>query len=180
MKKLIQTSLLILFATCASHAASLSFSLDPSTFSPTVGQSFSIDLRVSGNTDQTEYIGFGLNYLISNDKIALFAAVPDASFGSDLGLGNPFLAAIAFPGVTSETFTLARFTVNAITVGSVTFSVTSDLSDLNQGLLPIDGPSVNLSTSVTIDVQPGSAVPEPSTFALSAAALCLGLYLLRR
>lgn len=180
MKKIILASLLTLFAASASQAALVVSALAPSTFMPTAGQSFFIDLQVSGNTDQTEYLGFGLNYLISTAGISLLSALPDASFGSDLGLGNPLLSAVVFPGVTAGNFTLARFTFTANTVGPVTFSVSSDINDLNQGLFPLQGPSVDLSAAVVIDVQPGSAVPEPSTFAGSAAALCLGLYLLRR
>jgi hypothetical protein len=179
MKKLIQASFLTLFATCASHAALL-FELAPSTSAPTVGQVFSIDLRVSGNTTATQYLGFGLSYLFSNPGISLISASPGVDFEVVPDQVAPLFSAVSFPGVTAENFTLAQFSLTADAVGPVTFSVSSDPTDLAQGLLPFEGLIVDLSAAVTIDVQPGSEIPEPSTFAGSAAALCLGLYLLRR
>ncbi len=128
---------LILAATSVAASAG-TISLVPSTANPFAGDTFTIDLKVTGNTD--EILGFGLNYNVNNSNITVTGATPDSFFGADLGLDDPALSVFTFPGNTESTVTLATFTFTANTVGSALFSITNNLSDANQGLFTLASP----------------------------------------
>ncbi len=154
------------------HLDASVLTLVPSSATPMAGQTFTIDFQVTGNTD--EILGFGLDYSVSTPSIVFQGFTIDPFFGADLGLGEPQISAITFPGATAPSVSLVSFSFLASAVGPSVFQVTSDLNDPNQGLFLLEGPAVDLGQQVTINVQ--SAVPEPGTFSL--AGLVGGLFLI--
>ena len=140
--------------------------LTPSTLTPGVGSLFTINLSVTGNTD--ELLGFGFNQSISTAAFLLQTISINPFFGPDLGLGNPQVSAFTFPGSTASTVNLVMFTFLAQQVGSGIFTVAADLTDPNQGLFFLNDPAGALDGYVTINVQP---VPEPALGGLVALAL---------
>jgi len=173
-----------LLATCFLTATITSASagtivLTNSSPNPYVGSTFTISLNVAGNLITDEIIGFGLNYSVNNGNILFQSFAINPLFGADLGLAPATLvAAVNFPGSTAPTVNLVDFTFLASSVGSSTFSVTSNPSvDLNQGLFVLGELNARtIAQQLQVDVQ---AVPEPSTFALVALAAG-GMWMARR
>jgi hypothetical protein len=155
----------------AFHLDASVLTLVPSSATPIAGQTFTIDFEVTGNTD--EILGFGLDYSASTPSIVFQGFTINPFFGGDLGLGDPQISAITFPGATASSVNLVSFSFLASAAGQSVFQVTSDLNDPNQGLFLLNGPPVDLDQQVTIRVQ--SSVPEPGT--LSLAGLAAGLFL---
>ncbi len=148
--------------------------LVPSNATPFVGDPLTINLIVTGNTD--ELLGFGLDHSVSTAAIAFQSFAIDPFFGADLGLQpDTLVSAFAFPGNTNSSVTLVSFTFLASSVGTSVFSVTSDLLDPNEGLFALDLAVIDLDTQVTIDVLAAPGVPEPGTFGLGAGA-AVGLF----
>lgn len=170
-----------LFAIAALLCVSLNVSagviaLTPSNATPTVGDTFTVQLAVTGNTD--EILGFGLDYSITGAAITLQGFTINPFFGADLGLTNTQIAAITFPGDTSGTVNLVSFSFLAAAPGSATFSVSSILEDLNEGLFGLTDGQTDLSKQVTINV---SDTPEPATWLmLASGGLLLFVGRLRR
>ena len=165
----------LLFLIAALTAAAGTITLTPSTASPLVGSTFTITLSVTGNTD--EILGFGLDTSLSTAAISLQSLAIHPFFGADLGLQpTTQVSAFAFPGNADPTVTLVTFSFFANSVGSSVVRVISDLGDPNEGLFTLaSATGSDLSQQLTINVQPTSAVPEPSTFgfvALAAGGLC--------
>jgi hypothetical protein len=156
----------------AFHLNASVLTLLPSSATPMVGQTFTIDFEVTGNTN--EILGFGLDYSVSTPTIVFQGFTINPFFGPDLGLGEPQISAITFPGATASTVSLVSFSFLANAPGSSVFQVTSNLNDPNQGLFLLDGPTADLGQRVQIDVQ--AAVPEPGNFSL--AGLFGGLLLI--
>ena len=163
MKKLLWTAALASVSAWSAAAGVISLSTPDTT--PYVGQTFTVDLLVTGNAD--EILGFGLDYLTSTGTISLQNFTINPFFGADLGLVNTQIAAITFPGTTDAAVTLVSFQFLAQSSGVSVFSVSSDLNDPNEGLFTLNGSS-DLSQSLTIDVQ---AVPEPASIGLAGMAL---------
>lgn len=166
--------LAVLLAAAALTAPAATIQLNLSDPTPLVGQTFTADLVVVANTD--EVLGFGLNYSLDNGNVSVVSALPDSFFGDDLGLGDPALSAFTYPGNSGVTVRLATFTLLANTLGASTFSVTSNLADLNQGVFFFNEATLDLTGNVQINV----VTPEPSTFGLAALALAAAAALRRR
>ncbi|MCX6590226.1 MAG: PEP-CTERM sorting domain-containing protein [Acidobacteria bacterium] len=171
MKKLYLTLALATVSAFSSAAATISL-VTPDT-TPYVGQSFTIDLVVSGNVQ--EILGFGLDYLVSTSAISLQSYDINPFFGPDFGLPDTKIAVFTFPGNTDSTVTLVSFKFLAQSEGVSVFSVLSELNG-NEGLFTLTSTS-DLSKALTIDVQ---AVPEPASLGLAAAALTGLAFALRR
>lgn len=173
-----------LFAFCL-FAAGLPVSaatvvLTPSTLTPSAGSLFTVDVSVTGNTD--EILGFGFNPTSSiPDRAAYQSAVNNPFFGPDLGLGDPAIAGFTFPGSTGSTVPLVVLTFLAgPQTGAVTLGISTNLSDPNQGLFFLTDATLDITSGITVTVL--DAVPEPgslSTMVLGGAGL-LALLLRRR
>lgn len=166
------------WATMGLTLSAATISLVPSNATPSLGSTFTIDLVVTGNTD--EILGFGLDTSLSTSAIVLQSSAINPFFGPDLGLQpDTQLSAIVFPGNTSSTVTLVTFSFLANSAGSSLFQVISDPNDLNEGLFTLaSATGSDLSTGVTINVQ-NAQVPEPATFGLVALAAA-GILIARR
>jgi hypothetical protein len=174
MKSLLFAILFLAANAFAGPASSVS--LTPSNANPNIGDPFTIGLVVSGNTG--EILGFGLDYSVSTGAISFQGFTINPFFGADLGLGDPQISAITFPGDTNPSVTLVTFSFLAKSAGPAVFGVNSDLGDPNEGLFLLSGATADLSRQVTISVQ-GVATPEPDTLTLTAFAAGLFLALSR-
>jgi hypothetical protein len=170
----------LLMGVAGLNAAAGVISLNPSTLTPVVGQSFTIDLVLSSNVDTIT--GIGLNYSVSTAAIHSGSYTLNSGFDFDLSdpSGNPAVQALADAPFSGATLTLASFSFVANSVGQSVFSVTTDLSDLNQGLFELVGANftpttLDLTSQITINV----VTPEPATFGIGALALA-GLFLAAR
>jgi len=169
----------LLLALAGLNASAGVISLNPSTLTPGAGDTFTVDLVLSSNTD--EIVAFGFDYSVSSTAISLTAATVNPFFNDDSALfsGDPQIVGDQFPGDTDSSFTLVSFSFLANSAGPAVFSITSDLqNDPNDGLFSLNSPTADLSSQVTIDVT-NVVTPEPATFGIGAMALA-GLFLAAR
>jgi hypothetical protein len=170
----------VLLALAGLNASAGVISLNPSTLTPGVGDTFTVNLGLSSNTD--EIIAFGFDYSVSSSAISLTGATVNPFFSDDSALfsGDPQIVGDQFPGDTDSSFTLVSFTFQANSAGPAVFRITSDvLGDANEGLFSLTSPAADLTSQVTINVTPGAVTPEPATFGIGAMAVA-GLFLATR
>jgi hypothetical protein len=184
MKRKIWFLILIsMAAALPAQASTISLSL---TSPVTAGSTFNVLVQVndlfSGRPLDDTLLAYGFNVGVSNSSVFHYLGETPGPLFDDLKFsgGNPMVAGIATspfgvgPSDFSGPLTLATLHFSALTSGATSISVTSDKSDLNQGLVFFDLPygSINGAISVT-------AVPEPSTILLLAPVLGT-LFILRR
>lgn len=176
MKHSILATIFILASSFSAWAGTVQ--LIPSSTNIFAGDIFTVDLRVTGNTD--EIFGYGFTYNLSNSNVQVTSLAPNAFFGPDFGFLTPGLSVYtpSFTGLTASTVTLGTFSFIAPSAGLSLLTVLSDLSDFNQGLFVLSSPgALALGATLSINVQD---VPEPAAFGFSAMALAALLAVGRR
>ena len=161
----------LLLALAGLNASAGVISLNPSTLTPGVGDSFIVDLVLSSNTD--EIVAFGFDYSVSSPAITLTGATVNPFFNDDSAVfsGDPQIVGDQFPGDKDASLRLVTFTFQANSAGPAVFSIRSDLrNDPSDGLFSLNGSVADLTSQITINVT-GVVTPEPATFGIGAIAL---------
>jgi hypothetical protein len=130
------------------------------------GEQFTIDVVAHDVAAGDELLAFGfdLDYDPSwfGDGYTIAPAfTDDSSFFS-----NTDIAGSTSSGPSGDNILLASLFFTPSTAGTFNFGISSDPSDLNEGLFTLDYPRVDITTSVPVHV-----VPEPSTLLLLGSAL---------
>lgn len=156
--------------------------LVPSTLNPAVGETFTADVQVTrvfdGLSDE-ELILFGFDVGVENSEAFVYLGAAAGSLFLDAGLAGADVSGfpIAFslrPGDFTEPLVLATLTFQRLTSGASELAVFGD-PDTNpdHGLFYL-GNVLPIEALLVV-----SPVPEPSTFAMAAAAT-LALCVLRQ
>jgi len=178
----------------ASPATASTLSLDLSNPTPTVGDTFTIDVVVTGTFGGKlgdELFAFGFDLTNSDGTIASLLSVVVGPLFDDLsgtfastdvgGLVPAPPYSIIEGDIDSDPLLLATLTFSALQPGSVALGTWSDLSDANEGLmflhysnddLSYSYPKDDLSRSVEVTVQAAS-VPETFSFGLPLGLMAL-------
>lgn len=172
MKKIV---LALLAGLLSLPAMAGTLTLTPSVPVVNVGDTFTVEVRYEGNTN--EMTDFSL--LVLTNASALFVGATVDPFFDDLGRGpldNPVVG-IQFPGNTATDFALAVLSFEAIEAGLGEFTVSGEAGFLDGNF---DVVLEQLSVAGTVRVVDGAAIPEPGTVALVLLAIPAGVYLKRR
>jgi len=147
-------------------AHALLVQLVPSSSTPAIGSSFSVQVAVSGLAGG-EVTGFGFD-VVSTPGVAWTSALVNPIFDDESAI-FPDVAGSAFPGVMGDTLVLATLAFDALTLGVATLGIVSDLADPSEGLFVAGlSAALNLTQSVSVAIQP---IPEPEGWLLLAAGL---------
>jgi hypothetical protein len=174
-------TLMLAAASMASHAVSVE--LDP-VGTPQVGQSFDLQLRLDSPFDglaaDEELLAFGFHLGFDSSLLKLDSFSPASGWDDDsANLGAGIFSASNFPGVDNAgqgSILLATLHFDVLHAGTTGISLTTDVGDLNQGIVYLFADPVDLNASTTLALSP---VPEPSTMVLMAVGLG-GLVVRRR
>jgi hypothetical protein len=155
--------------------------------SPTAGGSFDVALQVSDvfSADPTDAIAaFGFNIVIGDSTVLSYTGETIGSlFDDSSGFpGSPAVVGFASAGFLAagdftEPLTLATLHFNALKASVSAITITTDLSDANQGLFYLNAGSTSLNSTTTVNVA-GATTPEPSAAILGGLALT-GLFVYR-
>lgn len=156
-----------LFLSAINSSAASTVVLTPSTTNINVGDSFTVDVifssALAGITSPDELLAFGFN-AGATSQLALIGSSVASIFDDTSALLGLSAAGLAFPSIpvdgSTPDFVLASFTFQALTAGLANFSVSTDLTDLNQGLFFAgldDAIAINGSLDLTV-----AAVPVPA------------------
>ncbi|OAI20944.1 hypothetical protein A1359_20000 [Methylomonas lenta] len=141
-----------------------------------VGDIFDIDLIGNGLLGYTSrddlILGFGFNTKLTGvGGLQFLGSTINPLFddsSADVGLDA---AGFAFPGLDvnaiGSTFSLATLHFQALSAGSASIAVVSDLADFNQGLFFLDQGAISIDSSLNLNV---AAVPLPPSAVLFISA----------
>lgn len=177
-------TLAILLAMCAFSAQAASITLNgPGSITP--GQAFNVTVDATnvfaGKDPATDaLIGYGFTVSVGDPAVLSFDGETAGPLALDFTgqdgpvVGGTFL--FLAPGDFTEPLTLATLHFTALSSGTSSIAISSDLSDLSQGLAFFSA-SDNISAQANIVVS-----PEPGTMllVLSGLAGCIGAIRVRR
>jgi len=175
--------LLLLGTLAVSAPATFALSVDLQLSDPalTVGETFTIDVVVHdvfpGIAPVEEAVlAFGFDVAISAPSLVSFmGATVAAPFDDDSALlPNTDVAGSVFLGlpndVLHETFLLATLTFRALDIGGLTLGITSDTTDLSEGLFYLLAGNTDITANLPVTIQ-ANAIPEPGTLVLLASGV---------
>ncbi|MBD9361471.1 hypothetical protein [Methylomonas fluvii] len=148
-----------------------------------IGDHFDIEvlaLAPLANASPDELVlGFGFNTLLGGTGAAQFLGSSINPLFTDVSTQdgvNLAAAGLAFPGLSANDvgswISLAVLHFQAVATGDLNIAITSDLHDLNQGLIFLNQGPLAINTSVGFNI---TAVPLPPSFLLFVSGLLVGL-----
>jgi hypothetical protein len=167
----------------SAHALLIDLKMPRSEIALDVYHIFNVDVIAkdvfSGLDPLEEVLAFGFDIFISDTSIVnLWEVEVAAPFDDKSGLlPNTDVAGSVFPGIandsTNDTILLATLRFLVLSKGEVSLGITSDLTDINEGLIfSLDG-SKDISSSIVV------SIPEPNALLLIGIGLA-GLGYTRR
>ncbi|MDX8129229.1 hypothetical protein QLH52_18165 [Methylomonas sp. OY6] len=148
-----------------------------------IGDHFDIEvlaLAPLANASPDELVlGFGFNTQLGGTGAAQFLGSSINPLFNDISTQdgvNLAAAGLAFPGLSANDvgsfISLAVLHFQAIAAGNLNIAITSDLHDLNQGLIFLNQGSLAINTSVGFNII--TAVPLPPSLLLFVSGLVVG------
>lgn len=155
--------------------AATTFSINTSAVSFQVGDTFDVNVLVNyafANEANDELLGFGFNTQLTGiGGLQFLGSTINPLFddtSADVGLDA---AGVVFPGLDANTigstFSLATLHFQALSAGSASIAVVSDLVDFNQGLFFLNQAAISIDSSLNLNV---AAVPLPPSAVLFISA----------
>lgn len=142
-----------------------------------VGDTFSVSVIVDGVTDMDPFFGpdellaFGFNIDVNSTEFLLQSVdVAPPFFDDSFLFPSVEVAGSAFPGLNGDGILLANLNLQALMPGSFMVGITSDLRDLNQGLITFLNPPIDLTSEIEINVN-ANVVPIPAPILLFLSGL---------
>ena len=167
-----------LLAAAASIAQAATIELD-TVGTPTVGQSFDVQVRVDdpfqGLPSDEQLLAFGFHLGFDASQLQLDSFTPAAGWEDDSAhLAPDIFSASIFPGVDNARqgdLLLATLHFDVLQTGTTTVSLATDAGDFNQGLIFLETDPLAITGSDALTLASPSAVPEPSNMLLMLAGL---------
>jgi PEP-CTERM motif len=167
-----------LLAAAASIAQAATIELD-TVGTPTVGQSFDVQVRVAdpfqGLPSDEQLLAFGFHLGFDASQLQLDSFTPAAGWEDDSAhLAPDIFSASIFPGVDNAgqgDLLLATLHFDVLQTGTTTVSLATDAGDFNQGLIFLETDPLAITGSDALTLASPSAVPEPSNMLLMLAGL---------
>lgn len=177
-KSLAAATLLAATAFIVQAAQAATIELD-TVGTPTVGQSFDVQVRVDdpfqGLPSDEQLLAFGFHLGFDASQLQLDSFTPAAGWEDDSAhLAPSIFSASIFPGVDNAgqgDLLLATLHFDVLQAGTTTVSLATDAGDFNQGLIFLETDPLAIVASDSLTIAPASAVPEPSTLLLMIAGL---------
>ena len=146
---------------------------------PTVGQSFDVQVRVDGPfqglPSDEQLLAFGFHLGFDASQIQLDSFTPAAGWEDDSAhLAPDIFSASIFPGVDNAgqgDLLLATLHFDVLHAGMTTVSLATDAGDFNQGLIFLESDPLAITGSDSLTLVSPSAVPEPSNMLMMIAGL---------
>ncbi len=159
---------MLLMFVATSARAELVVSLDSPT-SVGIGETFAVDVVVDAVTFPNELIAFGFDVDVVPASFTYNGATVSPAFFDDSALfSTTDVAGSAFPGITDTDILLATLSFTTSVAGDFSVGISSDLLDLNEGLITFLALPSDMTTSVDITV---ASVPEPGLVLLLGISL---------
>ena len=165
-------AMVIAFFTNPSQSSALNIDLSISDTDISVGETFDIEVWANdASLSFDEVLAFGFDIINSDSSIIRYDSYTtgdffwdDSLFFSDTDVaGSQGLP----PGITADSILLARLGYTAISDGDVTLGISSDILDLNEGLIYLWAGNMDITSSISVSVASASTpVPEPTTIFL--------------
>lgn len=141
----------------------------------TVGEQFSVEVRIDNDVINEEFLAFGFN-LQAVDPLLSFAGFSVASEFVDSSFGMNNVSGLAFPGITDTDILLATLVFDALDAGTAQISIQGLFDGLFSGMFyEFSGFDISAQTNVAINQRP-PAVPEPTGLFVAGMVLlmCIG------
>ena len=177
-KSLTAATLLAATAFIAQAAQAATIELD-TVGTPTVGQSFDVQVRVDapfqGLPPDEQLLAFGFHLGFDAGQLQLDSFTPAPGWEDDSAhLAPDIFSASIFPGVDNAgqgDLLLATLHFDVLQAGTTTVSLATDAGDLYQGLIFLETDPLAITGSDLLTLAPASTVPEPSNVLLMIAGL---------
>ncbi|WP_157204871.1 hypothetical protein [Methylomonas methanica] len=153
-----------------------------------IGDYFDVELLAFAplaNASSDELVlGFGVNTQLGGAGAAQFLGSTINSLFTDISTQddvNLAAAGVAFPGLSlnevGSLISLAVLHFQAVTAGTLNIAITSDLNDLNQGLIFLNQSPLAINAGIGVDI---TAVPLPPSLLMLVSGVVVSLGGIRR